>query len=173
MREEDKVLALKAFLEEKGIEVKEYKKEEETDFYVLEVNIGGHLTQINRNLINSFPYQKCFLLKKQLRMPLNPPYVVKSNGKELIIENEKELWTNILEEVKKEYTIQRYKGLGEMNPEQLWETTMDPKKRVLLKVNIEDAAMADELFSVLMGEQVEPRREFIQTHALEASRLDI
>ncbi len=173
LREENKVLALKAFLEEREIEVREYKREEETDFYIIEVNIGGHLTQINRSLINSFPYQKCFVLKKQCQLPLNPPYVVKVNGRELIIEHEKELWTGILEEVKKGYTIQRYKGLGEMNPEQLWETTMNPEKRVLLKVTIEDAAMADELFSVLMGEQVEPRREFIQTHALEASRLDI
>lgn len=83
------------------------------------------------------------------------------------------LINRVREQGKKGLSIQRYKGLGEMNASELWETTMDPKNRVLLKITMEDLEEVDEIFTILMGDQVEPRREFIEKHALEVKNLDI
>ncbi|CAM6055144.1 unnamed protein product [Sphagnum tenellum] len=94
-------------------------------------------------------------------------------GIEIKIASVEELAGRVLEHAKSGMSIQRYKGLGEMNPEQLWETTMDPSRRTLLKVNVEDAVDADGIFSVLMGDQVEPRRQFIDDNALRVRNLDI
>jgi DNA gyrase subunit B len=104
------------------------------------------------------------------------PFWVHLNEKEgeiFVAQNKEELHEHLLKEGKKGISLQRYKGLGEMNPEQLWETTMNPEKRTLLQVRVEDFVDADEIFTILMGEEVEPRRDFIQSNALEVSMLDI
>ena len=101
-----------------------------------------------------------------------PLYLIKRGKSASYAYSESEL-ARILESAGAKAQIQRYKGLGEMNPEQLWETTMDPEKRTMLKVTLEDAMEADEIFSILMGEKVEPRREFIEAHARDVRNLDV
>jgi DNA gyrase subunit B len=102
-----------------------------------------------------------------------PPYRVREKGQEKSYTDTRRLVQHVLDLAKKGLSIQRYKGLGEMNPDQLWETTMTPDKRTLLQVTIEDSVKADEIFTILMGDSVEPRRAFIQRHALEVRNLDI
>jgi len=95
------------------------------------------------------------------------------NGKTEEVPTRELLLEKVTALAKKDLSIQRYKGLGEMNPEQLWETTMDPEKRTLLQVTIEDGVETDGLFTVLMGDQVEPRRKFIEDNALDVKNLDV
>jgi len=102
-----------------------------------------------------------------------PLYKVVKNRKETYVYSDEEL-EKLLDEIGREgIEIQRYKGLGEMNPEQLWDTTMNPETRTILRVDLEDAISADEIFTLLMGDKVEPRREFIQNNAKQAMNLDI
>ncbi|MEK7774158.1 MAG: DNA gyrase subunit B, partial [Deltaproteobacteria bacterium] len=130
-------------------------------------------TAIDAALLNSPEFQDLKALAKNLIEMGEPPFTVKNGGAETDISAYRGLMDHILEIGKKGLGIQRYKGLGEMNPEQLWETTMDPEKRILLQVKVEDAIEADGIFTTLMGDVVEPRRAFIEKHALEASNLDI
>ena len=99
--------------------------------------------------------------------------ICKDGQEEAEVADRQEFLEYFFARAKKGQYIQRYKGLGEMNPEQLWETTMDPDKRVLLQVKIEDTYEAEQIFTVLMGDQVEPRREFIEANALNVSNLDV
>ncbi|MEZ4485684.1 MAG: toprim domain-containing protein, partial [Syntrophotaleaceae bacterium] len=100
-------------------------------------------------------------------------FISKEGEEEATVADRQELLNYFLSRARKGLYIQRYKGLGEMNPDQLWETTMDPDKRILLQVKIEDAVEANEIFTVLMGDQVEPRREFIENNALNVANLDV
>jgi DNA gyrase subunit B len=125
------------------------------------------------NMASYVEFQKLLELKKVLENDFPAPFVLGENGKSETIGSRDELLEKVMGAAKKDLSIQRYKGLGEMNPEQLWETTMDPEKRTLLQVQIEDAIETDQIFTVLMGDQVEPRRRFIEQNALDVKNLDV
>ncbi len=129
--------------------------------------------QVNETLITSpeFKEMKPF---SPFRLGLGlPPYRMRDREGETEFQNASEMIQSVLSRGKKGLQVQRYKGLGEMNPIQLWETTMDPDKRTLLKVTLENTYETDEVFSVLMGDAVEPRRKFIEDHAAEVKNLDV
>ena len=102
-----------------------------------------------------------------------PLYKIDLNKKKYYFFSDEELEAFTKENPGRKFNIQRYKGLGEMNPDQLWETTMDPEKRKLIRIEMEDAEEADRVFSILMGSEVEGRRDFIKRHALLVDNLDI
>jgi DNA gyrase subunit B len=128
---------------------------------------------IDKEFLNSPEFLDIQASARGLREAGEPPFTIKSAETETEIKTFRGLMEYVIELGKKGLGIQRYKGLGEMNPEQLWETTMDPEKRILKQVRVEDAVEADAIFTRLMGDVVEPRREFIESHALEVSNLDI
>ncbi|HVH84077.1 MAG TPA: DNA gyrase subunit B, partial [Steroidobacteraceae bacterium] len=126
-----------------------------------------------REFFESAEYQRIAELARTLAGLIGEGAYATRGGERAEIGSFKEAMKWLFEQAKKGQTIQRYKGLGEMNPEQLWETTMDPAARTLLRVRAEDHTEADLMFTTLMGDQVEPRREFIEKNALSVTNLDI
>ncbi len=189
LQDETRMTAIRDLLVQSGYQVNELNWNEERD--VFELLIEGYDTElekaligdksfvpvkIGRGLIYSSDYQKCLLTGTNIKKHDLPPFNIFSIEKDTLADtaNDKyELMELLLKEAKKGISIQRYKGLGEMNPDQLWHTTMNPEKRTLLQVKVEDMVDTDEIFTILMGEEVEPRREFIQNNALEVNTLDI
>jgi DNA gyrase subunit B len=151
----------------------EVLEDEEHQSYRIKLQRNGFTLKIDNEFLKSPDFRELKSLFSELKGLGHPPYHITYNGGKQRFESSKELFDYILSIAKRGISIQRYKGLGEMNPQQLWETTMDPKKRTLLQVSVEDSVKAEEIFSTLMGDQVEPRKEFIAHHALEVKNLDI
>ncbi|MDQ3665544.1 MAG: DNA topoisomerase (ATP-hydrolyzing) subunit B [Acidobacteriota bacterium] len=135
--------------------------------------ISGINLSIDWNFASFVEFQKAVELYSELEDKLAAPFTTGENGTQQEIATRDALLEKVLAAAKKDLSIQRYKGLGEMNPEQLWETTMNPEKRTLLQVRIDDAVETDEMFTVLMGDAVEPRRKFIEDNALDVRNLDV
>ena len=166
-----------------GVVAKELKAEgfntslqldEEHNLYILTFSsetLGER--PIDWELVSSADYRRLLDLHRRVRAHDRPPFVVVSDGSRVTIEDRRQLLEHVMALGKKSFTVQRFKGLGEMNPNQLWETTMDAEKRQVLQVRIEDHVEADSIFTVLMGDVVEPRRQFIQDNALDVRNLDI
>jgi len=189
LQDEIRMTALRDLLIQSAYQVSELNWNEERDVFELLIKgkddklekelIGGKSyvpVKIGRGLIYSADYQKALLTGNNIKDNDLPPFNIFSTEKENLTDTAKdkyELMGLLLNQAKKGINIQRYKGLGEMNPDQLWETTMNPEKRTLLQVMVEDLVDTDEIFTILMGEEVEPRRDFIQNNALEVNTLDI
>jgi DNA gyrase subunit B len=155
----------------------EIQPDEEHDTHQIVCRVSGngnHKTfVVNHDLVGSADFRELQKLTPAALGLGRPPYRLKRKGIEATFSTSAELVQEILESGKKGLSIQRYKGLGEMNPGQLWDTTMDPATRSLLQVTLEDITGVDEIFTILMGDEVEPRRNFIQQHALEVRNLDV
>ncbi|UCD35411.1 MAG: DNA topoisomerase (ATP-hydrolyzing) subunit B [Nitrospiraceae bacterium] len=149
------------------------QKDEEHQAFRIELDRKGLRLTIDDEFLASPEIRELKNLFAELRDLGHPPYKVLFSKEEHEFGSSRELFDFILSIAKKGITIQRYKGLGEMNPQQLWDTTMNPGARTLLQVTVEDSIKAEEIFSTLMGDQVEPRKDFIAKHALEARNLDI
>jgi DNA gyrase subunit B len=158
---------------DKGYTVQILRDEEHSNYNLRIANGNQRDWLLHWEKLTTAEFHRLYQLFHQI-LPLDlPPFRIKIKDQELMADDKADLYHTILELSKKDINVQRYKGLGEMNPEQLWQTTMNPETRTLLKVNIEDAIETDEIFSVLMGDNVEQRRNFIESNALLAKNLDI
>jgi len=170
---EELARAVRAFDAEKV----EVVADEEHSGWALEmrrrVNGVPRTARIDADFVSSYEVKRIREAARTIGAFLDGPYVVTRNGDAERHQTLPAVVDAIYESAKKGLTISRYKGLGEMNPEELWQTTMNPEKRRLLHVAIEDAVEADEIFSILMGDAVEPRRDFIEKNALNVRNLDI
>jgi DNA gyrase subunit B len=146
--------------------------DEEHSLHELLLKNGGE-RRINWALAASPDYKRLRTLRQAIEENDKPPFTITHNGDKATKESALQLLNYVLEDAKKDFTITRFKGLGEMNPEQLWATTMNAETRTLLKVRLEDAVAAEDIFSTLMGENVEQRRKFIEDNALDVVNLDI
>ncbi|MBE9592599.1 MAG: DNA topoisomerase (ATP-hydrolyzing) subunit B, partial [Proteobacteria bacterium] len=176
IKDENLAISLSKELEKETFVTEEIIFDEEHNRYELLLkdpkNNGFHF-KVNWELLTSPEFQKLLNLNRELKELNSPFFLVGDEKDQTKIETKEKLVEYLVDKAKKGTVVQRYKGLGEMNPEQLWQTTMNPDKRGLVKVIIEDAIAADEIFTLLMGDKVEPRREFIQNNALEVTELDI
>ncbi|MBK3870373.1 DNA topoisomerase (ATP-hydrolyzing) subunit B [Pseudomonas stutzeri] len=152
------------------------REDKERHLWLPEVEISSHglasYITFNRDFFGSNDYRTVTALGEKLNSLLEEGAYVQRGERKKPVTTFKEALDWLMTEGTRRHSVQRYKGLGEMNPEQLWETTMDPNVRRMLKVTIEDAIAADQIFNTLMGDAVEPRREFIETNALAVSNLD-
>jgi len=164
-------------LEKAGFRTSEMDQNEEHGTYefgvAVERNGVTKFRTVGYELIGGVEYQNLRQIYQDLDDLGDPPYTITENGDVITVSKRLELLHRVLDTAKRGLNIQRYKGLGEMNPDQLWETTMDPEKRALLQVRVDDAVAADDTFTVLMGDQVEPRRKFIEDNALKVVNLDV
>ncbi len=170
-----KVENLSEKIKEMNYESSKPQFDEEHGLYEIKIKppkSGSEIT-IHHALHHTYDFETLEKLNKELEDFKYPPFVIIDGEEEKEVNSKAEIVSDILNGLKSKYHIQRYKGLGEMNPEQLWETTMDPQKRKLLKVQVEEAVEADSLFSILMGDEVEPRRNFIEQNALNVVNLDV
>ncbi len=152
----------------------EIKLDEEHSIYFLAFHSETQPERIlDWELISSPEFRRLSDLHKRVHEFDTPPFLITSNGHTISIDDRKELVEHVMAVGKKSFTVQRFKGLGEMNPNQLWETTMDAEQRTMLQVKVEDQVEADSIFTVLMGDVVEPRRKFIEDNALDVKNLDI